>query len=85
MRRRIEFLMFERERVVGGQGQGLCPVCLTPGALLTTAQAAAFLQVSEQSVRRWLVAGRAHGLKTPGGRHRICRQSLLREHAHFQS
>ena len=79
MRRRIEIVAFERERVVGRPPQGLCPVCLSPGALLTTAQAAALLQVSEQSIRRWLAKGRAHGGKTPGGRHRVCRNSLLRE------
>jgi len=78
MRRRIEIVTFERERIVGREGTAACPVCLAPGALLTTAQAAALLQVTEQSIRRWLSGARAHGVKTPGGQHRVCRQSLLR-------
>ncbi len=78
MRRRIEIWTLERERVVSRTARAGCPVFLARDALLTTKQAAVLLQVSEQSIRRWLVGARIHGVKPPGGRHRVCRQSLLR-------
>lgn len=78
--RRIEIVAFERERVVRVPSAAglLCPECLSRTEMLTTGQAAALLQVGAASVRRWLAAGKAHGLRTPGGRYRVCRASLLR-------
>lgn len=75
MRRRIEIVAFER--VVRRPVTPSCPVCCGPSELLTTRQAAAFAQVDMRSVRRWLVAGRAHGVKTCGGHYRVCRNSLI--------
>ena len=77
MRRRIEVVAFEHRRVVLRPAAADCPVCLAPGVMLTTRQAAALTQVETRSVRRWLAAGRAHGARTPGGQHRVCRNSLL--------
>jgi hypothetical protein len=78
--RRIEIVAFERERVVRvPEAAGLlCPECFSRTEMLTTHQAAALMQVGTASVRRWLAGGKAHGLRTPGGRHRVCRASLLR-------
>jgi predicted site-specific integrase-resolvase len=56
----------------------LCPVCQTNSELLTARQAAILAQVNSQSIRRWLASGKAHGVKTPGGQHRICKNSLFR-------
>jgi len=70
---------FERERVVRvAPGGLLCPDCLASTEMLTTRQAAALMQVGAGSVRRWLAEGKAHGLRTPGGQHRVCRASLFR-------
>ena len=77
--RKIEVVAFERERIVRVAPSGLlCPDCLSATELLTTRQAAALMQVGAVSVRRWLAEGKAHGVRTPGGRHRVCRASLLR-------
>ena len=54
-----------------------CPVCLCPSEMLTTRQAAALAQVEARSIRRWLSLGKAHGVRTPGGQHRVCRNSLF--------
>ena len=79
MKRRIEILAFERERIVRRTRSAVCPVCCATSDLLTTAQAAAITQVKTQSVYRWLNQGKAHGMKTCGGRHRICQNSLFRQ------
>jgi excisionase family DNA binding protein len=47
--------------------------------LLTTAQAAALVRVKTPSVRRWLAQNLAHGIKTRGGHHRVCKNSLFGE------
>lgn len=80
IRRKIELTAVERERIViaAATARVFCPVCQTASELLTTAQAAAFAQVKTQSVRRWLTRGQAHGVKTCGGRHRVCKNSLFR-------
>ncbi len=79
MRRRIEIVAFERERIVRRAVSMNCPLCLSSSELLTTAQAAVLVQVNVASVYRWLAEGKAHGVRTPGGRYRICRKSLLHE------
>jgi len=45
--------------------------------MLTTRQAARLTQTKPQSIRRWLARGQAHGLRTVGGAHRVCRDSLF--------
>jgi excisionase family DNA binding protein len=45
---------------------------------LTTAEAAALARVQVQSIYRWLAQGKAHGVKTPGGQHRICENSIFK-------
>jgi hypothetical protein len=78
IKRRIEIIAFERERIVRRPVATLCPVCHLDGELLTTRQAGAIAQVKSASIYRWLASGKAHGLRTAGGRHRICRHSLFR-------
>ena len=76
MKRRIEIIAFERERVTVRRAPVTCPVCLVHTELLTTRQAGTLFQVKATSVRRWLAQGRAHGVRTPGGQHRVCKSSL---------
>ncbi len=45
--------------------------------LLTVAQAAALLSVSDRTVRRWIEAEKVPYLKLPGGGYRIPQASLL--------
>lgn len=79
MHRRIEITRVERERIVIVSKHFFCPVCRTTSELLTVAQAAAVAQVKTASVRRWLAGDKAHGIKTCGGRHRICKNSLFQK------
>jgi hypothetical protein len=83
MKRKIEMVAVERIRIRGTRGQIFCPVCQKFADFLTTAQAAEVAGVRAQSVRRWLVNGKAHGIKTVGGRHRVCRCSLFSQDAFF--
>jgi excisionase family DNA binding protein len=76
-KRRIEVIAFERERIVRRPVLNVCPVCERDSELLTTKQAARFVQVRTESIYRWLARGKAHGVRTPGGQHRICRKSLF--------
>ena len=76
-KKKIEIIAFERERIVRRPVWMTCPVCQAASELLTTRQAGALAQVQPQSIYRWLAAGKAHGVKTPGGRHRICRNSIF--------
>ena len=78
MKRRIEILAFERARIVRRAGPVICPVCYAPSDLLTPAEAAALARVQVQSIYRWLAQGKAHGVKTPGGQHRICENSIFK-------
>jgi len=55
----------------------MCPVCGVNTEMLTTRQAATLVQTKPQSVRRWLARGQAHGVRTVGGAHRVCRNSLF--------
>ena len=77
-KRRVELIAFERERIVRQLQPAPCPVCRRPSELLTVRQAGLLVQVKAQSIYRWLAQGKAHGVKTSGGQHRICRHSLFR-------
>jgi excisionase family DNA binding protein len=76
-RQKFEVVACSRERIVRRPVTSSCPVCGQPSELLTTRQAAALLQVRPACVRRWLAQGHAHGVRTPGGQHRVCRRSLF--------
>ena|ERR1700687_3895798 len=76
-RRRVEITTFERERIVRQPVTLRCPVCGLGSELLTARQAAAVVQVTVESIRRWLAQGKAHGIKTTGGQIRICKESLF--------
>jgi hypothetical protein len=77
IKRRVEIIAFERQRIVVPPASLTCPVCRVNTELLTTHQVGLLLQVKAPSVRRWIIQGKAHGIRTPGGQHRICKQSLL--------
>jgi hypothetical protein len=77
-RRRIEIVAFERERITVSAAQMLCPACQLHSEFLTPRQACTLAQVKPQSIYRWLASGKAHGVRTAGGGHRICRNSLFR-------
>jgi len=77
IKRRVEIISFKKECITRRPLSTLCPVCHNSTELLTTFQAGALVQVRAESIRRWLAHGRAHGVKTPGGHHRICRHSLF--------
>jgi hypothetical protein len=76
-KRRIEIVAFERERIVRRPAPAPCPVCKSSSEMLTVRQAGALAQVEAGSIRRWLAQGKAHGVKTPGGQHRVCSLSLF--------
>ena len=59
----------------------ICPVCRLASELLTAQEAGALARVKVQSIYRWLARGKVHGVKTPGGHHRICKDSLF--HSNF--
>jgi excisionase family DNA binding protein len=63
----------------------LCPVCYLSSEMLTVQQAGALVQVKPESIRRWLAQGKAHGVKTPGGHYRICKNSLFHSAANLES
>jgi len=77
MKRRVEIIAFERQRIISRPVLMTCPVCQLGTEMLTTRQAEAIIQVRATSIRRWIAQGRAHGIKTPGGQHRVCRKSLF--------
>jgi hypothetical protein len=79
-KRKIEIIVFERERVVTRASRIRCPVCLSDSEMLTTEQAAGLAQVHSSSISTWLAEGKAHGIETAGGQRRICRNSLFRAH-----
>jgi hypothetical protein len=78
IKRRIEVVAFERQRLIRKPLPMLCPFCHTSSEFLTARQAGALAQVTPKSIYRWLASGKAHGVKTAGGGQRICRQSLFR-------
>lgn len=77
MRRKIQIVAIERTRIIERAENVICPVCFSNEGLVTSGQAATLFQVGAPSIRRWVAQGQAHGFKTPGGRFRICRVSLL--------
>jgi len=76
IKRRVEIIAFEQQRVVMRSAVMTCPVCRINTELLTTRQAGTLFQVRATSIRRWIVQGKAHGIRTPGGQHRVCKNSL---------
>ena len=54
-----------------------CPICRINTEMVTTRQAGLLFQVKPTSIRRWIAQGTAHGVKTPGGQHRVCKESLF--------
>jgi len=78
MRRRIEIVAFERERILSHSVATSCPACRSRSEFLTPDQAAALAQVEMESIHRWLADGKLHTATTPDGEYRICRNSLLK-------
>jgi len=76
-RRRIEIVAVQRKQVICRPIGVRCPLCGLSSELLTAQQAAALVQVKADSIRRWLAEGKAHGVRTSGGQHRICKVSLF--------
>ena len=70
-------MVFERERVLQPRPTISCPICGTGTELLTPRQAADLAQTTIPTIRRWLARGQAHGIRTHGRRHRVCRNSLF--------
>jgi hypothetical protein len=79
IKRRVEIIAFERERIIKKPAQMLCPICHQTSEFLTARQAGVLTQVTPKSIYRWLASGKAHGVKTAGGGQRICRYSLFRK------
>jgi len=79
IRRRIEVIAFEQERIVRRAlpASFPCPVCHLGSEMLTVRQAGVLAKVTAASIRRWLTRGQAHGVRTSGGHHRICSNSLF--------
>ena len=77
IKRRVEIIAFERQRIAMRPAPAICPVCQIHTEMLTTRQVGTIFQVKATSIRRWLAEGKAHGIRTPGGQHRICRKSLF--------
>jgi len=78
MRRRIEIVAFEHERIIQRSVLTNCPVCLSQTEFLTLNQAAAMAQVAARDIDAWVTERKTHGATTPDGQHRICKNSLLR-------
>jgi|SRR5215831_8877612 len=76
-RRRIDVLAFDRERIVRRGALVSCPICRAATEMLTIRQSGALVQTGPQSIRRWLARGQAHGGRTTGGQHHVCRKSLF--------
>jgi hypothetical protein len=77
MRRRIEIIAFETERLIQQSVTTECPVCLFPTEFLTPGQAAVLAQVEPEQIAQWFAEGKTHGAITPDSDYRICRNSLL--------
>lgn len=76
-RKRVEVFALERERIVRRTALMRCPICRGGTEMLTVRQAGALAQTSPPTVRRWLARGQAQGVRTGGGQHRVCRNSLF--------
>jgi hypothetical protein len=72
----MELIAFEQQRLVLRPASTICPVCQNNTELLTTRQAGLLFQVKSTSIRRWIAQGKAHGIRTPGGQLRVCKNSL---------
>jgi len=78
-RRRIEITIFEQERTVRQRATAHCRVCRLHSEMLTPEQAGDLAQVQVRIIYQWLAQGKAHGMKTPAGQDRVCRNSLFLE------
>ena len=76
-RSRVEITFFEHERIVQRLTTAHCHVCRLNSEMLTPEQAGDLAQVQVQRIYEWLAQGRAHGVKTPGGQDRVCKNSLF--------
>jgi len=76
-RRRVEITFFEQERIVQRVTTAHCSVCRLNSEMLTPEEAGTLARVQVQSIYQWLAQGKAHGMKTPGGQDRVCKNSLL--------
>ena len=76
-KRRVEIIAFERQRILMRPASVICPICRINTEMVTTRQAGLLFQVKPTSIRRWIAQGTAHGVKTPGGQHRVCKESLF--------
>ena len=76
-KRKIEIIVFERERIVLRASPVRCPVCMNDSEMLTSEQAAALVHVEVQTIGEWLAEGKAHAIHTAGGQRRVCRDSLF--------
>lgn len=70
-------MVFERERIWQRRPTIPCPICRTETELLTLRQAADLAQTTVSTIRRWLARSQAHGIRTHGRQHRVCRNSLF--------
>lgn len=77
MRRRIEIIAFETERLIQQSITTECPICLSTTEFLTPSQAAVLAQVELEHIAQWFAEGKTHGAMTPDSDYRICRNSLL--------
>lgn len=80
-KKKVEIVTFERQRIIARPAL-VCPVCGLASELLTPRQAAAIIQIKPRSIYRWLAEGKAHGIRTPGGQYRVCRNSLFARLVH---
>ena len=56
--------------------RAVCPVCDCEVELLTTGEAAQFLQIDEMALNRLVADGNVHAAITVGGYPRVCKNSL---------
>ena len=77
MKRKIAIVAYSRERLVRTAISNGCPVCGAHYDLLTTAQAASLVCVTQGTIRRWIRNEEIQAVRTPGGRHRVCMGSLF--------
>jgi len=78
-RRRIEITIVEQERIVRQSATAHCHVCRLRSEMLTPEQAGEMAKVKVENIYQWLAQGKAHGMKTPTGQDRVCRNSLFLE------
>ncbi|MDQ4123488.1 MAG: hypothetical protein M3209_18790 [Acidobacteriota bacterium] len=54
-----------------------CPICLNEVEMLTTSEAARFLQIDETELNWLLTLGNVHATQTESGNSRVCKNSLF--------